>query len=82
MRRRAGLDLEEFQAYWSEQHGPLVAGHAHTIGLRRYRSGISYGPVVLFIGVAAVWIVGFPWYLVVRDRILRGEATLKEAGTA
>jgi hypothetical protein len=55
------------------------------IQLRRYKSGISYGPVVLFIACALFWIVGFPWYLVMRHKIQTGSAELKDelkSGTA
>jgi len=48
------------------------------IQLRRYKSGISYGPVALFIAIALLWIVGFPWYLVMRYRIKTGAAVLKD----
>ena len=48
------------------------------IQLKRYKSGISYGPVVLFIACAMLWIVGFPWYLVMRYKIKQGKAVLKE----
>jgi hypothetical protein len=47
--------------------------------LKRYKSGISYGPVVLFIACALLWIIGFPWYLSVRYRIKAGTAVLKDA---
>jgi len=46
--------------------------------LKRYKSGISYGPVLLFFAVALLWIVGFPWYLIVRYKIKSGAAVLKE----
>ncbi|MBS0659934.1 MAG: hypothetical protein JSR82_16970 [Verrucomicrobia bacterium] len=46
--------------------------------LKRYQSGISYGPVVLFIACALLWIVGFPWYLSMRHKIKSGTAVLKE----
>jgi hypothetical protein len=36
LRRRADVSPEEFHAYWREQHGPLVASHAETLGIRRY----------------------------------------------
>ena len=49
--------------------------------LRRYKSGISYGPVVLFIACALLWIVGFPWYLSMRYKIKTGTAVLKEGAT-
>ncbi|MFP6582635.1 MAG: hypothetical protein VCD00_08775 [Candidatus Hydrogenedentota bacterium] len=50
------------------------------IKLRKYRSGLSYHPVVLFFAVALVWIVGFPWYLHVRYKIKSGLAELVEPG--
>lgn len=36
LRRRPELGLEEFQAYWRETHGPLVAGHATALRALRY----------------------------------------------
>ena len=48
------------------------------IQLKRYKSGISYGPVVLFIAVALLWILGFPWYLAMRYKIKTGTAVLKD----
>lgn len=36
LRRKAGLSLEDFQSYWREQHGPLVARYATDLGVRRY----------------------------------------------
>jgi hypothetical protein len=48
------------------------------IGLKRYKSGLSYGPVVLFIGIALLWVVVFPWYLIVRDRVKRGVQPLNQ----
>jgi uncharacterized protein (TIGR02118 family) len=36
LHRRPDLTREEFQAYWREQHAPLVASHADTLGIRRY----------------------------------------------
>ena len=46
--------------------------------LRRYRSGIAYGPAVLFVLFLLLWIVAFPWYLCVRHKIRNGSAVLKE----
>ncbi len=51
------------------------------IQLKRYKSGISYGPVVLFLGFVLLWIVAFPWYLIVRYKIKTGTAVLKEGAT-
>jgi uncharacterized protein (TIGR02118 family) len=36
LRRRAELSAEDFHAYWRDRHGPLVASHAETLGIRRY----------------------------------------------
>jgi uncharacterized protein (TIGR02118 family) len=36
LRRRPEMSSDEFHRYWREQHGPLVASHAHTLGIRRY----------------------------------------------
>jgi hypothetical protein len=48
------------------------------IHLKRYKSGISTTPTLLFFACALLWIVGFPWYLVVRHKIKTGTAILKE----
>jgi hypothetical protein len=48
------------------------------IQLKHYKSGISYGPVVLFFACALLWIIGFPWYLVMRYKIKTGKAILKD----
>jgi hypothetical protein len=45
--------------------------------LRKYQSGISYGPVALGPLCAMFWMVGFPWYLSMRYKIRRGEARLR-----
>ncbi len=47
--------------------------------LKLYKLGISYSPVVLFIACALIWIVGFPWYLAVRHKIITGTAVLKDS---
>ena len=36
LRRRPELSREEFQRYWREEHGPLVAARAAAIGAERY----------------------------------------------
>lgn len=48
------------------------------LDLKKYKTGIAYSPVVLFIAVALLWIIGFPWYLVVRDQIKAGTLPLKQ----
>lgn len=36
LRRKEGMSLEDFQKYWKEIHGPLVAKNAKTLGIKRY----------------------------------------------
>jgi uncharacterized protein (TIGR02118 family) len=36
LRRLPHLSRDEFQAYWRDKHASLVAGHADTLGIRRY----------------------------------------------
>lgn len=48
------------------------------IQLKRYKSGISYGPVALFFLIGLVWFIGFPWYLAMRYKIKTGSAVLKD----
>ena len=36
LRRRPDLDRHEFQRYWRETHGPLVAERAEALGVLRY----------------------------------------------
>lgn len=36
LRRKPGMSLAEFQQYWRENHGPLVARHATTLNILRY----------------------------------------------
>jgi hypothetical protein len=52
------------------------------VQLARYQTGISYSPVVLFVVVALLWIIGFPWYVVARQKIKQGKLPLKQAAAA
>lgn len=36
LRRKAGLSRADFQQYWREVHGPLVAKHSTTLNIHRY----------------------------------------------
>ena len=36
LRRLPGMSLEDFQRYWHDVHGPLVAGFSTAMGVRRY----------------------------------------------
>ena len=58
-----------------------VAIDSYRLGLSRYKSGISYNPAILFMACLLLWIVGFPWYLVMRHKIKSGMAVLKDSST-
>jgi hypothetical protein len=47
------------------------------IRLKDYNTGISYGPFVIFFCFMFLWIVAFPWYLIVRHKIKTGTAIMK-----
>jgi len=51
---------------------------ASKIELKKYKVGGPTGPAVTIIGCLLLWIVVFPWYLVNKGKIARGEAPLKE----
>jgi uncharacterized protein (TIGR02118 family) len=36
LRRKSDLTRDEFQAYWRDQHAPLVSRHADALRIRRY----------------------------------------------
>lgn len=36
LRRKAGMSREDFQDYWQNTHGPLVAKHSTTLNIHRY----------------------------------------------
>lgn len=36
LRKQPNLSHDEFYQYWLEEHGPLVASHAHRLGMLRY----------------------------------------------
>jgi hypothetical protein len=69
LRRLSRLSREEFQSYWRETHGPLVARHSTTLRIRRYVQShtlpdddllnqamrASRGTLEPFDGVADLW---------------------------
>ena len=61
--------------------GIWAAVDSTKIQLKRYKSGISYGPVVILICFVGLWIVAFPWYLILRYKIKTGTAILKDGVT-
>jgi uncharacterized protein (TIGR02118 family) len=67
LRRRSDISEEEFHRYWRHEHGPLVARHASTLGIRRYVQLHTVSPDInallaasrggpgAFDGVAELW---------------------------
>lgn len=51
---------------------------ASKINLSKYKVGGPTSPAVTVIGCLLLWIVVFPWYLVNKGKIARGEALLKD----
>ena len=47
---------------------------AETIQARNYQTGLPRHQIGLFLVVLMVWVIGFPWYPVVRWQILEGRA--------
>ena len=69
LRRKPELSSEEFHRSWREEHGPLVARHAETLGIARYAQLHSLDPAIsealratrgtdaaTWDGVAVVWV--------------------------
>lgn len=64
---------------------PLILGTAAWAGwesvqlhVRDYKTTLATNPIVLAVGIVALWIVFFPWYLVVRSRIKDGTQPRKD----
>src|SRR5688572_23798078 len=55
-----------------------VAVDAAKLKVYRYKTFVSYSPVLLFVLSMLLWIITFPAYLIGRGRILRGEAAVNE----
>ena len=61
LRRLPQLSRDEFQAYWFDVHGPLVASYASTLGIVRYQQVHTLHEtrpttVACFDGVAELWV--------------------------
>ena len=61
LRRLPHLSRDEFQAYWFDVHGPLVASYAPTLGIVRYQQVHTLHEtrpttVACFDGVAELWV--------------------------
>lgn len=56
----------------------IAAFDSMHIHLRRYKTGLSYGPVGLFVTGALIWPLILIWYFIIRVRIARGTMPLKD----
>ena len=74
LRRKPEMSLAEFQKYWRENHGPLVASHAQRLNMLRYVQVHTLEP---YDGVAELW-----WNrreeMVVANESPRGQAAGEE----
>jgi hypothetical protein len=59
-----------------------AAWDSKRLELTKFKSGIALSPALLFVGIALLWIVGFPWYLAARFKIVDGTMPRKELGSA
>jgi uncharacterized protein (TIGR02118 family) len=60
--RKAGMDVETFQSYWRDHHGPLAAklpGALRYVQCHVLASGYAGGRTPRYDGVAEVWFDGF-----------------------
>jgi hypothetical protein len=55
-----------------------IAKDSKKINLINYKSGISYSPIWLGVLCLLLWIIAFPWYLIVKYKITNSLATLKD----
>jgi hypothetical protein len=76
--RLTGYDLSWIIVLGTALWGAIDSTKIH---LKRYESGISYGPFVLFFGLVILWFITFPWYLIIRHKIKTGTAVLKDGAT-
>jgi hypothetical protein len=56
----------------------IAAFDSEHVGLRRYKTGLAYGPVGLFVVCALIWPFFIIWYFVLRVRIARGTMPLRD----
>ena len=70
--RQEHLSLEQFQAYWRNEHATLVRDLAETLGIKRYVQSHVIAPEKLkngqyyqspYDGLAEVWYLSYPDFL-------------------
>jgi len=72
------LDLAAPIACWWLGTALWASLDSRKIQLKKYKSGISFGPVALLLFLTLFWYIGMPWYLHTRYRITNGLAELKD----
>lgn len=55
-----------------------VAFDSRKIDIQKYNTNLAHHYAALFFMCLLVWIVAFPWYLIVRDKIKKGEMPLHD----
>src|SRR5437868_2112697 len=55
-----------------------AAYDARTTQPWRYRTGLANHPPAIFVGVLLLWLIVFPWYLIVRGQIRSGRLRVKD----
>lgn len=59
-----------------------AAWDSSRIGLHRYQSQMANEPVVVLFMCVALWLLCFPWYLIIRQGIKRGLVPLKASASS
>ena len=59
-----------------------AAWDSSRIGLHRYRSQMANEPVVVLFMCVVLWLLCFPWYLVIRQGIKRGLVPLRPSASS
>src|SRR5262245_13006490 len=70
--------LIDFDVTWIMVLGTTLWAAMDSSKIEFKRDKGCVGPVRLFITCGLLWIVGFPWYLAKRQKIMTGKAVLKE----
>ena len=59
-----------------------AAWDSSRIGLRRYKSQMANGPVVVLFMCVVFWLLCLPWYLIIRQGIKRGLVPIKPSASS
>ncbi len=59
-----------------------VAWDSARVRVRRYKTQMANEPMMMLFMCFTLWILVFPWYLIIRQGIRQGFVPLKETGTS